>query len=91
MSERSRFIFDTGHRPCYVDGKKAMFHQWINRAQVAPPSMMIGGHPGGQLWEVFGLVEFEDGHVGEAYPNNIVFADGGGFEHALFRSMEKVM
>lgn len=62
-------------RPCRVDGEKGMFHRWIDRAQIAPPSMMVGGHGGGQLWEVFGLIELENGHVIEAKPSHIVFAD----------------
>ena len=54
-------------RPCIAGNKKALFHRWIDRATVIDGSPMIGGHPGGQLWEVHGLVEFEDGHMG-GYP-----------------------
>lgn len=81
---RLDYVIGVERRPCYVGGKKAMFHTWMNRARVAPPSMMAGGHAGGQLWEVFGVVEFEDGHVGTVYPENVQFADGGGFEDAAW-------
>ena len=80
----SLFLVGPERRPCYVDGEKAIFHQWINRAQVAPPSPMICGAPGGQLWEVFGLVEMEDGHMEEVYPTKVVFADGGDFSEVRF-------
>ena len=57
---------------------------WANRAKIAPPSMMVGGHHGGQLWEVFGIVEYEDGSVKTVYPESIQFADGGGFDEVAF-------
>ena len=69
--------------------KKAMFHQWIIRAQVAPPSPMVGGEPGGQLMDVFGLVEMEDGHMKEVYPYSVVFADGGDFATTAFKPIEE--
>lgn len=86
---RSRFLVGPERRPCWVDGKKGIFHQWINRAQVAPPSMMVGGHGGGQLWDVFGLVEMEDGRMKEVYPTKIIFADGGDFSDFTFKPQEE--
>lgn len=77
------------NRPCWVNGERAMFHTWFNRAQVAPPSMAIGGSPGGQLWELFGLVELEDGHMREVYPSDVVFADGGDFDNTAFRPQKE--
>ena len=71
-------------RKCFVRGEKGMFHMWIQRANVVPPSMMIGGGNGGQLWEAFGLVEFEDGHVREVMPTDVRFADGGNFNEVAF-------
>ena len=84
MAQGLKIIVCPECRPCYIDGERGMFHQWINRAQIAPPSMMIGGHNGGQMWEVFGLVEMEDGHMREVYPTKVVFADGGDFETVAF-------
>lgn len=86
MAEPKTFLVGPERRPCYINGKRGMFHQWINRAEVAPPSMMIGGHQGGQLWDVFGLVEMEDGHMIEVVPTKVVFADGGDFMVTAFRS-----
>ena len=85
----SKFIVGPERRPCYVKGEKAIFHQWINRAQIAAPSMMIGGHTGGQLWDVFGLVEMEDGSMKEVYPTDVVFADGGDFVDTAFRPQKE--
>lgn len=50
-------------RPCLVTGKKALFHRWFQSSEVVAPSPMVGGHPGGQLSMVLGLVEWEDGTV----------------------------
>lgn len=89
MAKYPQFIVGPERRPCYVEGKKAMFHQWITRAQIAPPSPMIGGAPGGQLMDVVGLVEMEDGHMKEVYPYSVVFADGGDFDTVAFRMQKE--
>lgn len=68
-------------RPCLVGcgedrpGEKALLHRWVDRAYVIEPSMLVGGHPGGQVWNVHGLVELEDGSVVEVPPCNIKFLD----------------
>ncbi len=67
-----------GRRACRVNGAPGMFHRWIDRAGVVGASMMIGGHRGGQLWEVFGLVELHDGNMIEAMPEDITFVDEPG-------------
>ncbi|MGN0180389.1 MAG: hypothetical protein ACI4DY_13280 [Monoglobaceae bacterium] len=64
------------YRPCYVKGKKALFHRWADKAEVAPPSVLQGGHNSGQLWRVVGIIEYEDGTVHEAYPDEIRFVPG---------------
>lgn len=85
----AQFLVGPERRPCWVEGKKAMFHQWVIRAQIAPPSPMVGGAPGGQLMDVFGLVELEDGHMKEVYPYSVVFADGGDFAETAFMPQEE--
>ena len=77
--------FTVTKRPCFVGDRKGMFHMWINEAYVCDGSMVIGGHPGGQVWSILGLVEFEDGHVEKIDPKNIRFADGGEFNETCFR------
>lgn len=68
-------IKTTEYRPCLVDGKKALFHRWSVKAEVVGESPLRGGHSGGQLMGTLGIVEFEDGTVGEYYPNRIKFLD----------------
>lgn len=50
-------------RPCTVNGQKALFHGWYYSAEVIAPSMMVGGHNGGQLACTFGIIELETGDV----------------------------
>ena len=64
---------DSKYRPCFVKGKKALFHRWADKAQVVGESVLRGSHPAGQLWEVFGIIEYEDGTINEVYPNEIRF------------------
>ena len=68
-------IMVNNYRTCYVDDKKALFHRWCDIAKPIPPSMLIGGDPGGQIWNVLGLIEFEDGHIELIEPYKIMFCD----------------
>lgn len=73
-------------RPCLVggddDAEKALFHCWSNRAYIIEPSMLMKGHPGGQVWNTYGIVELEDGSVVEVPPGNIRFLDPPHGEYA---------
>ena len=62
-------------RPCIVEEKKAFFHRWGDIAEPIPPSALRGGHPGGQYWQTFGIVEYEDGSVVMVHPSKIRFTD----------------
>lgn len=66
-------------RHCWVNGRKALFHCWANRAQVAAPSPLKGGAPGGQLWEVYAIVEYEDGSIHGHFPYEIRFEPSSKF------------
>ncbi len=51
-------------RPCVVNGElKAIFHCWENRSEIIPPSITLGGHNGGVVSGVIGIVEREDGQI----------------------------
>ena len=71
-------------RPCYIDRsskkkvqkEKALFHGWSQISNVVEPSPMIGGAPGGTISYTTGIVEFEDGHVEEVFPEAITFVVG---------------
>ena len=75
-------------RPCYVDGKKALFHKWSDRAEAIAESPMIGGHPAGIIKWTVGIVEFEDGTVKEKAPSEIRFADGGDFSRIAWNEYD---
>lgn len=68
-------ITNSEYRPCIVGDRKALFHRWVEKSKVVPPSMMVGGHPGGTVSGVVAIVEFEDGTVEEMYPYKIKFLD----------------
>ena len=63
------------YRPCEVNGKKAMFHEWVQTATLILADNLRAGTPAGQLVNVFGIIEYEDGSVRLEYPNNVVFTD----------------
>lgn len=63
-------------RPCVVAGKnKCLFHRWEQLSEIIPPSPMIGGHSGGCISHVCGIVENEDGSITRVHPNEIRFLD----------------
>lgn len=51
------------YKPCIVRNKKALFHKWVHTKNLL-----------GQEFEV-GLVEYENGQIGETTPNSIKFCD----------------
>ena len=78
------------YRPCYVirgcrnpKEDKALFHKWVLEQQPIPAGYAIGSHPGGQLSQVLGLVELEDGSVQLVAPIKIRFADTQGYMEQL--------
>lgn len=68
-----------GTRPCVArqDGtpKRALFHGFVNVAEVVVPSILKGGHPGGQLQNTYAMIEFEDGRLSMEHVNRIVMLD----------------
>ena len=65
-------------RPCLiVNGdteNKALFHMWEQNSQIIP-SPMVGGHAGGVISTVMGIVELEDGSVIRVAPYQVQFTD----------------
>lgn len=76
-------------RPCWYEGRKAMFHMWYQNSYVVAPSLMVGGHNGGVVASILGLIEFEDGKTLCVEPEKIIFADYGGFDEYYFRENKK--
>lgn len=63
-------------RPCIVHGKmKALFHRWEQYSEIIPPSMIKGGHSGGVVSGVMGIVELQGGAVNKCFPEEIQFVD----------------
>lgn len=74
-------------RLCEVDGELGYFHTWEQYAKTIDPSIMVGGHPGGQISWVFGIVEFKDG-VRRVDPCRIKFCDE---QNAMLAEMEEAI
>ena len=63
-------------RPCWVKGRRALFHRWTDSARpVKPVNNDQTTDERMQKWSVHGLVEYEDGTVEREWPSMIQFAD----------------
>ena len=79
---------ETKLRPCYVilnknKKKKALFHCWSYISNVVPPSIMVGGHPGGTVSYTLGVVEYEDGSIDQVDPISVQFIPGAFKDYAF--------
>lgn len=71
-------------RPCWVNGRRAMFHRWTDSARpVKPYGKDEDCEERLQKWSVHGIVEYEDGTVEREWPNQIRFADSAEYFDAL--------
>lgn len=61
-------------RLCEVKGELGYFHLWERYSDVIDASPLCGGHPAGQIGQVYGIVEFKDG-VRRVNPVFIKFCD----------------
>lgn len=81
------------YRPCYVNGRKALFHRWVNTANPAAPK---GVDPNDEKVKFFqhrsttGLVEYADGTLARVWPQDIRCADGGRFDKCEWLPIEKL-
>ena len=73
---QTKIVVENVLRPCKVKDQSGLFHRWSDKAEIIPPSPMIGGHGGGLVTAALGIVELEDGNVVEARPCDIRFLDG---------------
>jgi hypothetical protein len=80
-------------RPCWVDGRRAIFHRWTDSARPAKlrrPDDEESEELRLQIHNVHGLVEYEDGRVEREWPNKIHFADSAGkFAQFDWETMEQ--
>ena len=70
------------YRPCYVKGRRAIFHRWADSARPCTPRGMEEDQTTKryQLHNVHAIVEYEDGRVARVWPTDLQFADGGLFD-----------
>ena len=52
-------------RKCTINGVRAWFHGFFTRSEIIEPSILIGGHQGGNYFYTVVIVEFEDGSIAE--------------------------
>lgn len=71
----SKITYGPELRPCYANGKKALFHRWRDAANTHGASPFVGGYPAGQYWAVCGIVELESGQIIQVEPAGIQFID----------------
>ena len=64
-------------RTCEIQktGIYGYFHKWSERSEIIRPSLMKGGHGGGELRYTVAIVELEDGTIQEYLPKDIRMAD----------------
>ena len=73
---------ESEYRPCYANGRKALFHRWVNTAN---PTLPKGAEINSEKARFFqhrsttALVEYADGTVDRVWPQDVRFVDGGYF------------
>lgn len=88
---KTEFIIEPEVRPCWVKGKRALFHRWADSARPVAPK----GQPEVetdlryQLWHVHGIVEYEDGTIDRVWPYYIQFAENPAFKEYAWEQMEE--
>jgi hypothetical protein len=75
-------IGDGKYRPCWVQGKRALFHRWADTRRPVTPRGIDETETDRryQVWTVHAIVEFEDGKLARVYPSEVEFADPDFFE-----------
>ena len=69
------YIYGPKLRLCQVGEELGYFHIWEQTSSVVEPSLMVGGHPGGTVAQVYALVEFSDGSIRRVQPYEVKFVD----------------
>lgn len=70
------FVAGPEYRPCLVEGRKALFHRWVDNARPVRRNYATEDDTENyQLHNVQALVEFEDGTVARVWPQYIQFID----------------
>lgn len=65
------------YRPCYVNGKKALFHRWTNVPMLSPSKVLVYGNTkDAEDVVAMAIVEFEDGTIDRVFPEQVRFVPG---------------
>lgn len=76
-------VQDIEYRPCYANGRMALFHRWVNTANPALPKGMDASNEKARFFQhrsTTALIEYADGTMDRVWPQDIRFADGGRFD-----------
>jgi len=80
------------YRPCYVNGRRALFHRWENTANPVLPRGIAANDEKARFFQfrsTRALVEYEDGSMARVWPLEVRFADGSFFENFSWIPVEK--
>lgn len=77
-------------RPCVImreNGTRyhALFHRWVDKSWIVPPSPLVGGHSGGVMRATFALCEYDDGRIAEVPPSEVMFVDDNHIDRYDFK------
>lgn len=75
-------------RTCRYKNENYLFHCFEHYSTVIEESIAIGGHPAGQISQVFALIEDEKGSIFRVDPTAIVFTDNE-FRNYFFPESKK--
>lgn len=64
MAKLEGIISTSEYRPCWVKGRKALFHRWEEKTDQTIY---------GTVKLTLAIIEYEDGSIHEAYPYEITF------------------
>ena len=62
-------------RTCRYENENHLFHGFEHFSNVVGQSIAVGGHPAGQISQVFALIEDESGNIKRVDPTDIKFTD----------------
>lgn len=91
MATYNTIIEQAKTRPCWVNGRRALFHRWTDSARPAkargeendPEAKYF------QLYSVHALVEYEDGTMARVWPAVLQFAPSADFAEYDWEGMEE--
>lgn len=84
---------DIEYRPCYANGRMALFHRWVNTANPALPKGVDASNEKARFFQhrsTTALIEYADGTMDRVWPQDIRFADGGRFKEYEWKTLEQL-